>query len=169
MFLNICIHQVKDTWACSSLARCPCDTYISDSNLPTVITVIFFSPSTNVSFLHIVYTRAVCTFPYTSLHTSVKHSLSIPQSLIHPLNLFYPPFLTPTDTHTLATAVFFHLIPLSSHVITALNPGPQRRGLAHAVFLQTAASGLVDVTPKVSCLGSRTHWRIKKELPYITC
>lgn len=92
-------------------------------------------------------------------------------------NLLYPFFLHPphthirthrcthTRTHTPATAVGFHLIPLSSCVVTALNSSPRREGdRPHRVF----TSGPVDVTATVSCLGSRTCWGIEKYSRHIS-
>ncbi len=113
------------------------------------------------------------TYICSALHTNVKHNLSILQSSTHPLISISCPSFSHTHRHThrlaAATAVGFQIIPLSSRVITALNSSPRSEGgLAHTVFSQTAASGPEDVTPTVSCLGSRTLWRIKKETS-ITC
>ena len=72
----------------------------------------------------------------SALHTNVKHNLSHP-SIHHPsFNLLYPSFPLPhTHSRAAATAVGFHLIQLSSHVITALNSSPRREGARpHRVF-----------------------------------
>lgn len=59
--------------------------------------------------------------------------------------------------------ILLNLILSSSCVVTALNPtASEKRGLAHIVFSQTAASGPANVTPAASCSGSGTRPRIKK-------
>lgn len=95
-------------------------------NMPSSIKVL--------SRLH-VYTRVAWTHSHGPACQQCQ-TQSFHPSIYHPsFNLLCPLLSNLSRTHPVA-AVGFHLIPQSSHVITALNPGPsEREGVRpHCVF-----------------------------------
>lgn len=127
-----------------------------------------FFPSANLFFLakctHAHMKRVkVCTSACVQVSNTIFPWVYHPSS-----NLFYPLFLP--HTHTPATAVFVHLILLSSHVITALNPSPQReRGSPTPCFLRPQHLGLETSLLRCPVQGQGHIGGSKKESLYIMC
>lgn len=114
-----------------------------------------------------VHTHTWSVLKYARLH-ACKCQTIFPW-VYHPSsNLFYPLFLP--HTHTAATAVCVHLILLSSHVITALNPSPRReRGSPTPCFLRPQHLGLETSLLRCPVQGQGHIGGSKKELLYIMC
>lgn len=131
MFTNTHIHPVKVSWTWSPPSIS--GIYIHTSTHPqphTKITVFFHSASSPLDAPQYAHAHiCVCVGEHTYAASRIKcQTQSFHPSIYHTsFNLSHPLSLSLVRTHA-ATAVGFHLIPLSSHVITALNSGPRRVG-----------------------------------------
>lgn len=109
--------------------------YIHDWNLPGEITAFFCLLATNPTPLR-MYTHVCRAHAHAPPCIQMSNTIfPILQSTTHPLIFCILLSFSLTHMHATATAVGFHLIQLSSHVITALNSSPRREGARpHRVF-----------------------------------